>query len=810
MKNTESKNFLLYAIAVLLCFPQAIKAREFSLRQGFSYDYPKNYDDWEDSFLSGNGKMGIMVFGNPLDETVVFNDRGFNLAKKRDRSFAEVPKPVLDSIRQFCVDGEFVKANKLAVESAQWKNGGEGNRHPGFLMKIEIPQNGKIKDYKRICNFRTGEIIVSWTDNRGKWERRSFVSRKDNVAVQYLTAPSKARISCSIRLDIDPKMNFPRNMLFTKESAVDYLAMRVKYDKERGGAGYEGVTRVLVSGGEVILNGDVLNISDAKSVLLLTRTQKYYENSEEYWAKGEIQKQLSNLFPDYQKLLGRHTAEHGTIYDRVKLDLNAPDKDRSLSNEKLLEIQQQSDYPVMALWERIFDAGRYYFLSSSSELTPPDLLGIWTGDCQAGWGGFYHLDANLNLQVSSGNIAAMPEAMEGYFKINEAWRDDFRLNARNLLGCRGLLACGNTPGQQSGLMAGINDYYPYQYATGEEPWLLYPFWEYFLVTGDTDFLEKRLYPMLKELGHFYEDFLTHVDANGRYIFAGSVSPENQPSNLKVSLLNNSNFDISGAKFALSALLESCRILGKKEGVEIWSGILEKLPPYLINSDGALQEWSWPGLKDNYQHRHSSQLMMIWPYREITPENDKRLFDAAVRTFELKDRFEARQGHDLLHRALIAAGLKNGKAVEDKLLSLTRNGFYYSTLASSHNEKHAIFCTDVCNSLPSIILEMLVSSMPEQLELLPALPPSLSKGSVSGIRGRNRVIVENLDWDMARRQIRCVLRSDIDQTLTLIVRDGIASISTKAYTEPSSLGNIARKVHLKKGVKTALVVHVANK
>ena len=113
--------------------------------------------------------------------------------------------------------------------------------------------------------------------------------------------------------------------------------------------------------------------------------------------------------------------------------MNAPDKDRSLSNEKLLEIQQQSDYPVMALWERIFDAGRYYFLSSSSELTPPDLLGIWTGDCQAGWGGFYHLDANLNLQVSSGNIAAMPEAMEGYFKINEAWRDDFRLNARNLL-----------------------------------------------------------------------------------------------------------------------------------------------------------------------------------------------------------------------------------------------------------------------------------------------------------------------------------------------------------------------------------------
>lgn len=39
---------------------------------------------------------------------------------------------------------------------------------------------------------------------------------------------------------------------------------------------------------------------------------------------------------------------------------------------------------------------------------------------------------------------------------------------------------------------------------------------------------------------------------------------------------------------------------------------------------------------------------------------------------------------------------------------------------------------------------------------------------------------------------------------------IVDISTKAYTEPSSLGNIARKVHLKKDVKVVLVVHVVNK
>ena len=64
------------------------------------------------------------------------------------------------------------------------------------------------------------------------------------------------------------------------------------------------------------------------------------------------------------------------------------------------------------------------------------------------------------------------------------------------------------------------------------------------------------------MGEFYEDFLTLTDTNGNYIFAGSVSPENQPANVKVSLLNNSAFDVSGAKFAFSAIIQTCRVLGE--------------------------------------------------------------------------------------------------------------------------------------------------------------------------------------------------------------------------------------------------------
>jgi alpha-L-fucosidase 2 len=806
------KKLVFVAVFTGLSFLTNSYAGELPQRMGLSHSYPTKFSDWENAYLSGNGKMGIIVFGNPLNETVIFADRGFNMAKTRDRFFAQVSATDINAIRNDCAAGNFEEANRLAVTSSEWRDGGEGNRHPGFKMSIMIPESGTISDYSRTCNFRTGEIIVKWTDSRGDWERKSFVSRKNNVIVQYITAPTKQKLNCSIQLGIDPEMNFPTGMSFSNESDTNYLVIHAHYPPGTGDAGYEGVVRVIVSGGSKSINGSVLNISGATSVVMLTRTKKYYHGCEDQWNEKKLQNQLTKIPTDYQKLLEGQIATHGAIYDRVRIDLNASEEDRALSNEELLEKQKESDLPVKALWERLFNAGRYYFLSSSSDQTPPDLLGIWTGDCNVGWGGFYHLDANLNLQGSGGNIGNMPEAMEGYFKLIEDWRKDFQINARKLLGCRGMLACGNSPGPTSGLMASINTYYPYQYATGEEAWLLYPFWEHYLITGDIKFLKDRLYPMLKDMGFFYEDFLTLKDKNGNYIFAGSVSPENQPANLKVSLLNNSDFDISGARFLLTALIQTNNILGLQQGtgqgVERWNNMLKRLPPYLINDDGALQEWSWPGLQDNYNHRHSSQLLTAWPYGEVSPEKDTIFFKAALKTLEKKDAYNYENaGHGLLHAALIAARLKNSRSLSDKLLRLFREDFYFNSLCSSHYNTHGVFCTDVCNTVPTIMMEMLIASSPGQIEFLPALPKGLEKGTISGVKGRNRITIESLSWNLTSHSLSCTLKSDIEQSITLIERDGIKSIKTKAKITSSPLGQIARRIYLKAGEHTSIVLEL---
>src|SRR5271155_3161285 len=59
-------------------------------RIGFTTIQPISYADWPTAFLAGNGKIGMMVLGNPRDEIVVFNDRGFNLSNGTVRSFDQV------------------------------------------------------------------------------------------------------------------------------------------------------------------------------------------------------------------------------------------------------------------------------------------------------------------------------------------------------------------------------------------------------------------------------------------------------------------------------------------------------------------------------------------------------------------------------------------------------------------------------------------------------------------------------------------------------------------------------------------------
>ena len=63
--------------------------------------------------------------------------------------------------------------------------------------------------------------------------------------------------------------------------------------------------------------------------------------------------------------------------------------------------------------------------------------------------------------------------------------------------------------------------------TAAAGWLAQLFFDYWLYTGDNDFLAKRTVPLLKEIALFYEDFLFEGN-DGKLMFSPSLSPENTP------------------------------------------------------------------------------------------------------------------------------------------------------------------------------------------------------------------------------------------------------------------------------------------
>ena len=408
-----------------------------------SSTYPTSYSDWMDAFVAGNGQLGLMIFGNPLSETVIFNDQRLQSGgaiRAAIPTFNQMSASQLSTIENDCIAGSYSTANGLAANDPGWSGGGQQARHPGFEMLLTIPQNGTPSNYSRTCNFETGEIAVNWTDNLGTWVRKSFVSRPDNVEVQYLTKPTNGTITCSIQLTTDTGMAFPSGMIFTPIVSTSYLDMRVNYPSADGTAGYEGVVRVVASGGTVSVNGSVMNIAGANSVLLLSRTAEYLTNcSTRSGMRRGCKAGCPGVSTNYTTLLNNQAASHGAIYNRVQVDLNASTANRGMTNEQLLSMQANSSTPVTALWERLFDAGRYLYISASSSATPPDLYGLWTGSCTASTNQAYNMDANLNLQVSSGNIGNMPEMMAGYFSIVQGWASDFTTNASR--SCSIVAAC---------------------------------------------------------------------------------------------------------------------------------------------------------------------------------------------------------------------------------------------------------------------------------------------------------------------------------------------------------------------------------
>jgi len=701
--------------------------------------------------------------GQPHDETIILSHALLYLPLRRSDSLIDQASK-LGAIRQLLREGKYEEAAQIPASLR--KEADYNDERDPFIPAFDVrisQQPSNIVRYRRSVNFETGEASVDWQDGIGTFRRTLFASRPDSVIV--LSIRGTARISCTIGFEGRPvewnQWDFVNAHIQSRESSAEgaWLHYRTEFRIKNSNSicGYEGLGRVVTVNGKVTSDGHSIRITDADEVLLLIKIAPSYNEASQ---SEKMKKQLTMLGESYAALLARHTAVHAALFNRVRFELGPDDKDRALYNEEIL--LKARDSISTGLLMRTFDAGRYNIISCTGS-NPPNLQGLWSGTWTAPWTGGMTQDGNLPTAISMNLPGRMPELMNAYFNYHEGLLDDYRKSAKRLFNCRGIHVPAQTT--TTGLDTDFGPVWCLTFWTGGAGWVSSFFWDYYQYTLDRNFLQRRAYPFMKEAALFYEDFL-QTGSDGKYIFSPSYSPENNPANSKSQAVINATMDVMIAKQLFRNCIAAAGILKvDADKIAQWKKMLDRMPAYEVNEDGALREWLWQDLKDNYRHRHASQLYAL--FDEIAPEfrSDARLRAGANKVIDEKLKFRAAEGggemaFGLVQLGAAAAHLGEGEKVYGLVQWLASK--YWTTGMGSYHNVGGLFNMDISGGLPYLVSQMLAYSERGHVSLLPALPREWKSGRIEGLLLRGNIILEELRWSEDSVSFR--LQTPVAQTV----------------------------------------------
>ncbi len=610
--------------------------------------------------------------------------------------------------------------------------------------------------------------------------------------------------------------------------------------------GYCGLTKVIVVDGKkerVVLNETndtenvakeenvAIKISDASEVYLITKSDRThsmgrfedFKDAENYALLDELYVHATAVAEkytvdgefSYDKALAPHAKKQSALFNAVKFDLGNSEHE-NLSNEHLIALQQQSEKLETAMIERAYNQGRYAQICCAGS-TFSRLCGMWTGEWNSGWRGIYTMDANVNLQSAGMNTGNIYDAGIGYIKFVIKQIPDWEENAAKTYGMTDAIQVPvNTDGDRA-MMVEYDKWYPFQYWNAGASWMLMPIYEFWQCYGNTTIefngenldLEKDiLFPLLTKQANFWDQLCTpeyYTDTNGKaryeegktqlnegekYIIIPSYSPENAPLGYTSTITANATMDISAARDGLRMTINMENVVkseGFEERIAKWEALSALLPDYEYDESGALCEWAMDEYEENNKHRHISHLYVAWPAFET--QGNQALTDACNQAIENRNRENEGEddiaSHGWVHKALVAARLKNADSVYNSLYTLMSDNIYYTSMMTDHNthDGWGVFCTDTSFGAIGIINEMLLYSNDEVIEALPALPDEWSEGSIKGLRARTNAEVD-IEWNSDT--VKVTITSDKAQTINVSVYGGEEKTVKFAANETKTL------------------------
>ncbi|WP_348651739.1 glycosyl hydrolase family 95 catalytic domain-containing protein [Paenibacillus silviterrae] len=740
--------------------------------------YPASWwkNMWREALPSGNGTIGASVYGAIREETILLNHKDLWHWGRKD-ALPDVSH-TLEETRKLMSEGKYFDASWNLTNAV--KETGYATRLASKLplgdISLNMPCTQAFRNYRRSVDMETGEVQVAWQDGGAAFERKLFVSRTDQMVVYEISSADTAVEGEFLlrlhRTDGSTTSDKYKELESTVEVKAEgsYLYYAATSDE---GKDFGIVLRLVSDGGTIRQEGDRLQFAESNRVMALAKVFVQSDRSSE-WPR--LYEELSRIGKTYEQLLDDHVKEHQRMFHSVSLNLFG-DQDHSFNEELLLQAYD-GEAPV-SLIEKMWAYGRYLFISGTApEGQPFGMYGLWPGDYRLVW---CHNMANQNVQMMYWHalVGGLEELMPALVRYYEGMMDDFRDNARKLYGCRGIyIPAGTTPGigVPNQIVPVIMNW------TGAAGWLARHYYDYYLYTRDREFLVGKVLPFMKEVALFYEDFI-HLDEDGSILYYPSVSPENTPLNFMptdgrplahpMPTTINATMDLAILKELLTHLIEGGREAGLYlEEIPKWKAMLQRIPAYQVNEDGAIREWMHPDFDDRYEHRHLSHIYPVFPGQECNRETEPDLFEA-FETAVKRRLIGAQSGWSLATMSNIYARLGDGNRALECLDILARSCLL-SNLFTLHNDwrnmgicmnmNEAPIQLDAAMGVISAVQEMLLYVSPTLVKLLPAVPDKWVRGEYAGLRFCTGTAT--VAWDRAEGMLRACLSASRDTAITL--------------------------------------------
>lgn len=793
------KHFKTYLAAMALALSGCQSATDSCGTTELWYAQPAKV--WMESLPIGNGRLGAMTYGGIEEEKLALNESTMWSGQYNENQNKPFGREKMNQLRKLFFEGKLSEGNRIAGDYLHGNQTSFGTHLPIGDLKMQfIYPEGKVTGYRRSLSLDEAVSSVSFNSGGVNYKREYFATNPDNVLVLRLTADKQKSITMNMGLDLMRQADLSvedNQLVFTGK--VDFPL------HGPGGVCFEGRIAVLADNGEVKMEQSGVGIKEADAVTLIVDVRTDYKSPDYKTLCADGVKKAAAK--SYDELKQAHIKDYNTLYNRVSIHFGQ-DANRALPTDvRWKQVKEgKTDTGLDALF---FQYGRYLTIASSRENSPlPIALQGFFNDnkaCNMGWTNDYHLDINTEQNYWAANVGNLAECNAPLFTYIKDLAHHGAKTAEVVYGCKGWTAhttanvWGYTPASSTiiwGLfpMAGS--------------WIASHLWTQYEFTQDKQYLAETAYPLLKGNAQFILDFLAKDPKSGYLMTGPSISPENWfrtagGEEMVASMMPACDREL--AYEILSNCVQASEILNTdREFADSLRTAIAQLPPIQLRANGAIREWFEDFEEAHPNHRHTSHLLALYPFSQITLEKTPELAEAARKTIE--NRLSAENWEDTewsranmicmyarlkdAQEAYKSVQLLQGKLSRENLMTVSPGG-----IAGAEGD---IYSFDGNPAGTAGMAEMLVQNHEGYVEFLPCLPVEWKDGSFKGLclKGGAEATAE---WTNAVIN-KASLKATVDQVLKVKVPQGkkyrVLLNSKEAIANPDAKGLIT--VEMKRG------------